>query len=81
MDEGLKAPLGSKMEKQAFYRMVFMLVLPIAAQNLINTAVSSADVVMLKYVGQNALAAVSAATAVFVDWVARMPVFFKNSEH
>lgn len=64
MSEALHAPLNSRLEKQAFYRMVFMLVLPIAAQNLINTAVSSADVVMLKYVGQDALAAVSAATQV-----------------
>lgn len=64
MSEALRAPLNSKQEKQGFYRMIFMLVLPIAAQNLINTAVSSADVVMLKYVGQDALAAVSAATQV-----------------
>lgn len=64
MNGALHAPLGSSQEKKAFYRMVFMLVLPMAAQNLINTAVSSADVVMLKYVGQNALAAVSAATQV-----------------
>lgn len=64
MNGALHAPLNSKQEKQAFYRMVFMLVLPIAAQNLINTAVSSADVAMLNFVGQNALAAVSAATQV-----------------
>ena len=33
--------------------------LPIAVQNLISTAVSSADVVMVGYVGQDALSAVS----------------------
>lgn len=64
MSDALHAPMNSKQEKQAFYRMVFMLVLPIAMQNLINTAVSSADVVMLNYVSQEALAAVSLATQI-----------------
>lgn len=64
MSEALHAPLNSRQEKLSFYRMIFMLVLPITLQNLINTAVSSTDVVMLNYVGQNALAAVSLATQV-----------------
>jgi len=64
MSDAIHAPINSKLEKRAFYRMVFFLVLPIALQNLINTAVSSADVIMLNYVGQEALAAVSLATQV-----------------
>ena len=62
MTETISAPVGSKAEKKSFYRMVFRLALPIALQNLINTALSSADVVMLNYVSQEALAAVSLAT-------------------
>ena len=62
MTETVSAPVGSKAEKKSFYRMVFRLALPIALQNLINTALSSADVVMLNYVSQEALAAVSLAT-------------------
>ena len=64
MSDAMNAPMNSRLEKRAFYRMVFFLVLPITLQNLINTAVSSADVVMLNYVGQEALAAVSLATQV-----------------
>lgn len=64
MTEATCAPLNSKAEKKAFYRMVLSLVLPIALQNLINTAVNSADVVMLNYVSQEALAAVSQATQI-----------------
>ncbi len=44
-----------------FYRSLFTLVGPIALQNLITAAVSSADVIMLGYVGQTALAAASLA--------------------
>lgn len=44
-----------------FYRTMFHLVVPIAIQNLISTAVSSADVVMVGFVGQDALSAVSLA--------------------
>lgn len=47
--------------RQAFYRMVFILVLPIMAQNLIDALVTSADVVMLGFVSQQALSAVSLA--------------------
>ena len=48
-------------KQNGFYRSLFALVLPIAVQNLISTAVSSADVVMVGYVGQDALSAVSLA--------------------
>ena len=48
-------------EKKQFYRDVFALVLPMAAQNLINVAVTSADVVMLGKVGETVLSASSLA--------------------
>ena len=48
-------------EKKQFYRDVFALVLPMAAQNLINVAVTSADVVMLGRVGETVLSASSLA--------------------
>ena len=39
-------------EKRTFYGRIFKLVLPIIIQNLLSSAVSSADVIMLNYVGQ-----------------------------
>lgn len=51
-------------EKNIFYRTLLRLVFPIAVQNLISTAVSSADVIMVGYVGQDALSAVSLANQV-----------------
>jgi putative MATE family efflux protein len=48
-------------EARTFYRALFVLVGPIALQNLITAAVSSADVIMLGYVGQTAIAAASLA--------------------
>lgn len=47
---------------QTFYRQIFKLVLPIIIQNLLSAAVSSADVVMLNYVGQSSISAVSLAS-------------------
>lgn len=49
-------------EKQQFYSRIFRLVIPIVIQNLLSAAVNSADVVMLNYVGQSAIAAVSLAS-------------------
>ena len=46
----------------SFYRQAFHLVLPIVLQNLMSAAVSSADVVMLNYVGQSSISAVSLAS-------------------
>lgn len=46
----------------SFYRQIFHLVLPIIIQNLLSAAVSSADVVMLNYVGQSSISAVSLAS-------------------
>ncbi len=49
-------------DKNTFYGQIFQLVLPIVVQNLLSAAVSSADVVMLNYVGQSSIAAVSLAS-------------------
>ena len=50
---------------QNFYRMVFTLVLPIIIQNLVNTAVNAADIIMLGYVSQTALSASALANQPF----------------
>lgn len=47
--------------KDNFYSQIFKLVVPIVIQNLLSAAVSSADVVMLNYVGQSSISAVSLA--------------------
>lgn len=47
--------------KNPFYGKIFKLVLPNIIQNLLSAAVSSADVVMLNYVGQSSISAVSLA--------------------
>lgn len=49
---------------KAFYKSLFALVIPIAIQNLITSAVNSADVFMLGFVGQAELSAVSLANQV-----------------
>lgn len=51
----------SSSDANGFYSQIFRLVLPIVIQNLLSAAVSSADVVMLNYVGQSAISAVSLA--------------------
>ena len=48
-------------ESKSFYKSLVKVVGPIAAQNLISAAVSSADVIMLSFVGQTAIAASSLA--------------------
>ena len=53
------------MERKAypeFYRQIFKLLIPIVIQNMLNAAVSSADVLMLGFVGQSAISAVSLAS-------------------
>lgn len=50
-----------KMKNDPFYPQIYKLVLPIVIQNILSAAVSSADVIMLKYVGQSAIASVSLA--------------------
>lgn len=49
-------------EGKTFYKSLFNVVWPIAIQNLISAAVSSADVIMLSFVGQTAIAAASLAS-------------------
>ncbi len=56
---------GSKAEKRAFYKNALWILLPIALQNLMDTAVNSADVIMLSYVSQDALGASSLAGQVY----------------
>ena len=48
-------------EKRLFYKSLVSLVIPITIQNLITHMVNSADVLMLNYVGQSSMAAVSLA--------------------
>jgi len=50
-----------KAESKVFYRSLASLVIPITIQNFITNAVNSADVLMLGYVGQTELSAVSLA--------------------
>lgn len=48
--------------KNQFYPQMLRLVIPIVIQNLLSAAVSSADVIMLNYVGQSSISAVSLAS-------------------
>ena len=47
--------------KDTFYPQIVKLVIPIVIQNLLSAAVSSTDVIMLNYVGQSSISAVSLA--------------------
>ena len=53
--------LKDKKERQA-YAYIIRLTIPMVIQNIFNSAVSSADVLMLNSVGQDAISAVSLAT-------------------
>lgn len=48
-------------KKDDFYRQMFKLAISIIIQNLLSAAVNSSDVIMLNYVGQSAISAVSLA--------------------
>ena len=65
MNSNPAARLGSPAEKRAFYKNALWIMLPIALQNLMDTAVNSADVIMLSYVSQDALSASSLAGQVY----------------
>ena len=65
MNGNVTSALGSRAEKRAFYKNVLWILLPIALQNLMDTAVNSADVIMLSYVSQDALSASSLAGQVY----------------
>lgn len=64
METQSPAPLGSRAEKISFYKHALAITLPIALQNFMDAAVSSADVVMLSFVSQDALAASSLANQI-----------------
>lgn len=49
-------------DNRKFYEQILKLVIPIVLQNLLSAAVNSADVVMLNYVGQSSISAVSLAS-------------------
>lgn len=53
--------MSSSLTKDRFYSQIIKLVIPIVIQNLLSAAVNSADVVMLNYVGQSSISAVSLA--------------------
>ena len=53
--------MQSAVAKDNFYTKIIKLVIPIVIQNLLSAAVNSADVVMLNYVGQSSISAVSLA--------------------
>ena len=48
-------------KKDEFYQQMIRLTIPIIIQNLLSAAVNSADVIMLNYVGQSSISAVSLA--------------------
>ena len=66
-------PLGSRKEKWAFYKHALAVTAPIALQNFMDAAVGSADVIMLSFVSQSALAASSLAGQ--VNFVMQMLMF------
>lgn len=51
-------------DKKSLYRKIFLVTLPIVIQNLLDAAVNSADVLMMNYVGQTELSAVSLASQI-----------------
>ena len=53
-----------KTEKSDFNKRIMKLVLPIVIQNLLSATISSTDVIMLNYVGQSSISAVSLATQI-----------------
>lgn len=60
---------NGRLERKDFYRQLLALVVPIAIQNILGSLVGSVDVLMLGYVGQDELAAVSLANQyMFILW-------------
>lgn len=51
-------------EKKSLYKKIFIVSLPIVIQNILDAAVNSADVLMMNYVGQTELSAVSLASQI-----------------
>ena len=69
--------LGSREEKKKFYSRTARITAPIVLQNFMDTAVGSADVIMLSFVSQTALAASSLAGQVM--FVLQMLMFGVSS--
>lgn len=61
MNESPISQENLKLERKEFGRQLFAVVTPMMVQNLLITAVSAADVVMLGFIGQTAIAAASLA--------------------
>lgn len=61
MDKPLISSEQFKLERKEFHKSLFAIVTPIMVQNLLTAAVSAADVVMLGFIGQTAIAAASLA--------------------
>lgn len=60
---------AGEQDRRVLYKALFALVLPIALQNLLASLVNSVDILMLGYVGQDELAAVSLANQyMFILW-------------
>ena len=55
--------------KDDFYRQIFKLAIPIIIQNLLSAAVNSADVIMLNYVRQSSISAVSLAAKLLLQQI------------
>lgn len=78
MEEAIQTPeLGSRAEKKEFYKKTAAITAPIALQNFMDAAVGSADVIMLSFVSQAALAASSLAGQVM--FVLQMLLFGVSS--
>ena len=61
--------IAGRPERKVFYKQLLSLVIPIAIQNILGSLVGSVDVLMLGYVGQDELAAVSLANQyMFILW-------------
>ena len=63
MDRGLREKHKTHLNNKTLYKKIWAVSLPIILQNLIDAAVNSADVLMLNYVGQNAISSVSLANS------------------
>ena len=73
-------------KKDDFYRQMFKLAIPIIIQNLLSAAVNSSDVIMLNYVGQSAISAVSLAAnysnilfMYIMDWAQERPFCVRST--
>ncbi len=61
--------IKNRPERQELYKSLLVLVIPIAVQNLLSSLVNSADILMLGYVGQDEISAVSlAGQYMFILW-------------